>query len=121
PFTSNLREVWRYDLDGGSLLLNFEGEQFDASQEATRLVIGVLGQYLCDVDVHRCNLTMRATTPNTPLSVEHIIQLEDIDQEHLTEATTKDDNSLRTAQHLQTTASLYRLRDPATGELIALP
>lgn len=120
PYTSNIREVWRYDLDGQSLLLHFEAEEFDGSAEATRLVIGVLGHYLCAVDTYRCNLTARAATDGMALKVEQVAGIEAIDREHLAEATTKDDNTLRSEHHLSTAASFHRLWNPATGELVAL-
>ncbi|HRP07250.1 MAG TPA: hypothetical protein PLL69_02065 [Gemmatimonadales bacterium] len=116
PFSSNTREVWRYDLDGNTLLLHFEAEAFSASAEATRLVVGVLGRYLCDVDTVRCNLTMRATIPDKEgLPPERVTEIERYDLDHLSEATTKDDNSLRPEHQLRVVASLHRLWNSGIG------
>ena len=117
-YFSNVREAWRYDLDGARLLLNFEGESFDASAEATRLVTGVLGNYLCDVDVGRCTLTARVGTLGISQETAYRIRRED--HEHIVAATTQDDNSHRHEHHLTTVASLHRVWSPANNQLLAL-
>ena len=122
PFlATNIREVWTYKVDGLTLLLNFEAEKFDGNTEATRLVIGVLGSYLCDVDTWRCNLTTRASSPGfPPLNGEHIATLREVDLEHLTQATTKDDHGVRAARSIATLARLHRVWDPASGAVLGV-
>lgn len=127
------RETWRYDLDGQSLLLSFESEQGDGSQEATRLVTGVIGDHFCGLDVKRCvrgeraleSANWNASHPGPPedrrgIAVEEVLALRRQDAEQITQATTKDDNSLRTAEHIQLRAQFHRVWDPRTGKLIAL-
>lgn len=121
---SNTREVWRYRLDGQPLVLHFEAEQFDGSSEATRLVAGVLGHYLCDVDAVRCALTQQAAAPGTILLVtpEKVAALREADREAAAEATTRDDTAVRTEHAILVVAQLHRLRDPGTGEpLVIVP
>jgi hypothetical protein len=122
PFlATNVREVWTYEVDGLTLLLNFEAEKFDGNTEATRLVIGVLGSYLCDVDTWRCNLTTRASSPGfPPLNGEHIATLREVDLEHLTQATTKDDHGVRAARTITTLARVHRVWDPASGAVLGV-
>ncbi|MBP6444366.1 MAG: hypothetical protein KA267_10120 [Gemmatimonadales bacterium] len=123
---ANIREAWKYVIDGRVLLLHFENERFDGSSEATRLVAGVLGTYLCDVDAARCNDTERSKMANrTPalddrLSPERIVLLRQADQEAIVTATTRDDNAVRTKRNIPLVASQYRLWDPRTREPITL-
>jgi hypothetical protein len=115
---TNVREVWTYEVDGLTLVLNFEAEKFDGNSEATRLVVGVLGSYLCDVDTWRCNLTMRAIGQG--LNDEHITTLRETDREHLTQATTKDDHGVRAARSITMLARLHRVWDPASGVVLGV-
>jgi hypothetical protein len=116
--THIVREAWQYNIDGQVLLLNFEGEGFDGSVQATRLVGGVLGSYLCDVDTERCRLT--------ELSKQGTLQLADIqhirveDRESISEATTHDDNSVRGERNIAVVARLHRLWDPLNEQPVAL-
>jgi hypothetical protein len=114
----NVREAWLYEIDGRKMILNFEGEDNDGSAEATRLVTGVLGSYLCDLDAARCGLTIRAQ--NSQLRNEQLETVRQQDHEAVAIATTRDDNSIRAANHLDMVAQLHRLWDPATGAPIAV-
>jgi hypothetical protein len=130
---TNVREVWTYEIDGMPLLLNFEAEMFSGSVEATRLVTGVLGSYLCDVDSRRCGLsalsqaswfashvkngTMSSSDMVKPEDIEHI---RDEDREFISVATTKDDNSPRGGKNVPLASQLNRLWDPLSGAPIAL-
>ena len=121
----NVREAWLYRLDGGGLLVHFEGEQFDGSAEATRLVAGVLGSYLCDIDSRRCSMTNRATaTPSIPtfppLNPETVGQLRLEDEAMLELATTTDDNAVRGEHPIATVATLARVWDPRSGAQLAV-
>ncbi|MDZ4258563.1 MAG: hypothetical protein U0974_16500 [Gemmatimonadales bacterium] len=118
---SNVREAWTYEVDGETLVLSFEGERFDGTTEATRLVVGVLGSYLCDVDSWRCNLTMRASaTGMPPLEVEHIATLRESDREHLVQATTRDDHGIRAARTIRPIARIHRVWDPRSGRVLGV-
>lgn len=119
----NWRELWRYVIDGRALLLNFEGERFDGSAEATRLVTGVLGSYMCGVDAERCSLTERsklAKRTGGSLGAETLAKLRDEDQVAIATATTHDDNSVRGKATWPVRAALYRIWDPSEGQLIAI-
>jgi hypothetical protein len=128
-----VREAWVYDLDGRHMLLSFENEAFDGSEDPTRLVSGVLGSYFCGVDVQRCALTSlaqadafsrvhrNATAPSSPMvrpeDIEHVrIQ----DRDAISAATTSDDNSPRRERFIGTVARFHRLWDPNTGHPVAL-
>jgi hypothetical protein len=121
-FASNTREVWQYRIDGQQLLLHFEAENFDGTTGAGRLVVGVLGHYLCDVDTYRCALTQQASTPGSTILVtpEKVATLRQDDRDAAIQATTRDDNSIRTEQSLHVVAELHRVRDPRTREPLAL-
>lgn len=119
----NWRELWRYEIDGRVLLLNFEGERFDGSVEATRLVTGVLGSYMCDVDVERCAMTERSKMAKRiggSLGKETIERIRTEDQAAIVSATTHDDNSVRGGTAWPVRAALFRLWDPAEGRPIAI-
>jgi hypothetical protein len=117
----NTREVWQYRIDGQHLLLNFEAEHFDGSSGAGRLVAGVLGSYLCDVDTYRCNLTNRASTPGfSGVPPERIAELRADDEKQIREATTKDDNSVRVEHPVATVAQFSRVWDPRSGATLAV-
>ena len=118
-FHVNTREVWRYRIDDQYLLLNFEAELFDASSAAGRLVAGVLGSYLCDVDSYRCNLTNRAAHMGG-VPQESIAQLEQDDERQIVEATTKDDNSVRVDHPIAAVAQFARVWDPRSGATLAV-
>lgn len=128
--SSNVREAWRYVVDGDSLLVNFEGENFDGSGEATRLVAGVLGSYFCGFDARRCELTDRArrnaaatvspTSASAAASREALEDVRNADLRAIVRATTEDDNTVRGRSNIRTVASLHRLWDPTTGAPIAL-
>jgi hypothetical protein len=112
------REVWVYMLDGEKLLVNFESEAFTGTVEATRLVTGVLGDYLCDVDTLRCMLT-DGTRPLTP---ESLAQLRFQDREHLTTATTKDNNAVQPAKQVRILAGAFALWRPSDrGRVTVMP
>lgn len=128
---TNVREVWRYEIDGLPLILNFEAEKFSGSVEATRLVTGVLGSYLCDVDSRRCGLTELAkgmwfamhtpSPPQTPfVSPEDIEHIRQEDREFVSAATTKDDNSPRGDKNVALMSHLSRLWDPLSTAPISL-
>ncbi|HEY4099956.1 MAG TPA: hypothetical protein VGM20_03670 [Gemmatimonadales bacterium] len=113
-----VREVWKYTIDGETMLLSFEGEGFDGSVQATRLVTGVVGDYFCDVDPKRCGMTDLARMKLLkPEDVEHIrVQ----DRQAIATATTFDDNSVRADKTIDMRARLHRLWDPGNGSSIAL-
>jgi hypothetical protein len=123
---ASVREAWRYTIDGAPLLLNFESERFDGSSEATRLVAGVLGSYLCGIDTYRCLLTQRsiaadlAGNPEIGVPAENVIRVRDQDIEQITVGTTKDDNSERGGRPLAVNASLFRLWDGSRAAPISL-
>jgi len=110
------REVWMYRIDGEKLLVHFESEAFTGSVEATRLVTGVLGEYLCDVDVVRCALTSNTRT----LTPEALGQLKLQDREDLVTATTQDDNSARHASHVRLLANAYSLWRPSDRSVVTV-
>jgi hypothetical protein len=133
PHSYLKRETWRYDLDGRSLLLSFESEQGDGSEDATRLVTGVIGDHFCGLDVRRCVQGERALEAfewnahhRSPpedrrgIAVEEVLDLQRQDAEQITQATTTDDNAPRPAVHLRLQAQYQRVWDPRTGRLIAL-
>lgn len=121
---ANVREGWLYEIDGKPMVLNFESEIMSGSVEATRLVTGVLGSYLCGLDALRCRLTeisiaawKGAASPVQPQEVEHVRQL---DREFISVATTKDDNSPRGGKNISLVSRLSRLWDPISGASFAL-
>ena len=124
----NTREAWRYDIDGRTLLLQFEVERFTGSVEPTRLVTGVLGSYLCGVDTTRCNLTTRSISSyraghrgaDADVHPEEISELIGLDAQAIAEATTIDDNSPRGAATIGLAAGLHRLWNPVSSEPIAV-
>lgn len=116
----NLREAWVYRIDGNQMLLQFEGERFDGSSEASRLVTGVLGSYLCGLDAWRCSLTERAKSGLSPLPQEQLQRVVANDAELVMLGTTKDDNSVRGMKPLRVVAELRRLWEPRSGLPIAL-
>ncbi len=128
----NTREAWLYEYGDRRLILNFEGELFDRSQEPTRLVAGVLGHYLCGIDNSRCQLTMRlscwekpftcdpAGTGYSPISPERLEALRTEDKADIAIATTTDDNAVRVSHPIETEAHLSRVWDPATGAPLAV-
>lgn len=118
PPTPNLREAWVYRLDGNQMTLQFENERFDGSSEATRLVTGVLGSYLCGLDAWRCTLTERAKTGGLPQ--EQLQRLITSDAELVKIGTTKDDNSVRGTKPIRVVADLRRLWEPRSGLPITL-
>lgn len=120
PPTPNLREAWVYRLDGNQMLLQFENERFDGSSEATRLVTGVLGSYLCGLDAWRCSLTERAKSRLSPLPQEQLQRAIVSDAELVLLGTTKDDNSVRGTKPIRIVADLRRLWEPRSGLPIAL-
>jgi hypothetical protein len=115
---ANVREAWTYVVDGRMLLLHFENERFDGSVEATRLVAGVLGSYLCDVDATRCLETERAKRASRDAShegrvpVERLAELRGLDLGDIAIATESDDNAVRTPRRMAVRATPYRLWDP---------
>ena len=120
PPTPNLREAWVYRIDGNQMLLQFENERFDGSSEATRLVTGVLGSYLCGLDATRCQMTLRAQMAGNPLPPEQLQQVITNDTEMVGIGTTKDDNSIRRVKPLRVVAELRRLWEPRSGLPISL-
>jgi hypothetical protein len=115
---ANVREAWTYLIDGRRLLLHFENERFDGSGEATRLVAGVLGSYLCDLDATRCLETERAMRASRDAShegrvpVERLAELRGLDMQDIVVATESDDNAVRTPRGMAIRATPYRLWDP---------
>lgn len=107
---SNAREGWLYRLGEHSILVNFEGEDLDGSGEATRLVAGVLGLYLCGLETTRCNLTHRSTTRGIPeLSVETVTSLARSDETLIKYATTNDANTVQAQVPIDLAASASRV------------
>ncbi|MEO5799138.1 MAG: hypothetical protein ABIZ70_12790 [Gemmatimonadales bacterium] len=120
--TDNLRELWIYHIDDRRLFLSFEGEQFDGREEATRLVSGVLGSYMCGFDARRCLLTRRSQLAAAkevgeanPLPYEQMLPIQYQDTEFIRTATTRDDNSPRGLTSIPLAATLYRMWDPTSG------
>ena len=127
------REIWLYQLDGSRMLLNFEYEAHSGSVEASRLVAGVLGSYMCDVDAKRCGLAALSTAdwaankgkggtkPQAPfLHPEDITHLHQEDAANISVATTNDDNSPRGEKNVALVSRLHRLWDPLSSAPIAL-
>lgn len=115
-----LREAWLYRIDGVELLLHFENERYDGSSAPTRLVAGVLGSYLCDVDAWRCALTERAKERGRALPLEQLNRVIDNDSEMLALATTRDDNSVRSDKPIAVRAAIFRLWSPQTQLPVSL-
>ncbi|MCA1789716.1 MAG: hypothetical protein LC667_07620 [Thioalkalivibrio sp.] len=137
PNPTITREAWSYEIDGRELLIHFEGERFTGTNEATRLVTGVLGHYLCDLDTARCNLSLRSQgafeqfwrwdprgpqlPPELrPVPPETVASLRENDREHMTQATTKDDHAVRAPRSITTLARLHRVWDPASGAVLGV-
>ncbi len=116
---SVVREMWRYMIDGEAVLLHFENEAFDGSASAARLVAGVLGTYMCDLDAARCTMSHRTSMPGG-LPPEQLERVRVQDDAYLVTATTTDDNAPRGLATLRVAARLHRLRDPQTDRPIAL-
>ncbi len=127
------REAWRYDLDGRNLLVSFESEAYDGSNEATRLVPGVLGNFFCGLDTPRCQLTNRlicwdippsGCDPTgsgwSPITPERLETLRTEDRSEIAIATTKDDNSLRVAHPVEGVAHFASVWDPSSGAPLAV-
>lgn len=130
------RETWRYDVDGRELVLSFENEQGDGSQDATRLVTAVVGDHFCGVTVRRCVQAERALAAASftglpdrfrlqgaspvGLPVNEMLDLRREDQKLIVEATTKDNNAARLPRHLETSAQFLRLWHPHSGAVLAL-
>ncbi|MBK9547859.1 MAG: hypothetical protein IPO52_01820 [Gemmatimonadetes bacterium] len=113
-----MREVWLYVIDDKKLLVHFESEAFTGTLEATRLVTGVLGDYLCDVDVRRCQETTEAV--HGRLKPENLETIRGQDREFLATATTKDNNSSQPANQLRVMANAYALWRPSTGQPVTV-
>lgn len=129
----NVREGWLYALGEQSLVLQFEGEYFDRSGEATRLVAGVLGNYLCDLEATRCALVrklqcfpppvgMRCSgdPEYSPVKPEEVARLRQRDEDLIARATTQDDNSLRPDHPVATVAQFARVWDPRSLQPLAV-
>ncbi|MBL0177880.1 MAG: hypothetical protein IPP98_01975 [Gemmatimonadetes bacterium] len=113
-----MREVWLYLIDDKKLLVHFESEAFTGTLEATRLVTGVLGDYLCDVDVRRCQETAEAVQGR--LKPENLETIRGQDREFLATATTKDNNSSQPRNQLRVMANAYALWRPSTGQPVTV-
>lgn len=134
PFANHIkRETWRYDIDGGELLLSFESEQGDGSEDATRLVSGVVGEHFCGIDARRCfqgtqawaaaegnRIFGRAPRDRAGIGLAEMGMTQHADRVQIREATTKDDNSERFPEHLTLSAHLHRVWDPTTGRELGL-
>lgn len=120
PFVGSFtaRELWLYWIDGEKLLVHFESEAFSGSVEATRLVTGVLGRYMCDVDVRRCKESGEAAAAR--LKPENLTTVKFQDREYMATATTKDDNSSQPANQIRVLASAYALWQPSTGRPVTV-
>lgn len=130
----NQREAWLYQLSDESLVLQFEGEYFDGSPEPARLVAGVLGNYLCDMDATRCALLRKLScfppppgmfcsktdAEYSPLRIEEVAQLQQADEALIAIATTRDDNAPRPAHAIRTVAQFSRVWDPKSGAPLAV-
>jgi hypothetical protein len=112
------RELWLYWIDGEKLLVHFESEAFSGSVEATRLVTGVLGKYMCDVDVRRCKESLEAAAGR--LKPENLTTVKFQDREFMATATTKDDNSVRAEKTVRLLASAFSLWQPQTGARVTV-
>lgn len=108
--STNIREVWRYRVPGGVLIVSFEAENFDASNQATRLVAGVLGSYFCDVDAYRCNLSTRATMGL--VGQDRIGTLTRADREIIQQAVERDYSGREQSLPAALSADAFRIRDP---------
>lgn len=108
--TANAREFWIYNLDQGPLELDFEAEAFTGSSSATRLVAGVLGDYMCGYDTWRCMLSTLAA--HSQLTPEAWQRLRTADDSAIAVASTTDDNAPRGLAPLATNGEFYRLLDP---------
>lgn len=125
---ANAREAWLYSIDGQDMLLNFEAEKFSGSTEATRLVTGVLGSYLCDVDVKRCGLSTLsiASARAGRIGADAFVKPEDLeavrheDRDFVAVATAGDDNTPRGGRNVALRSRLHRLWDPLSMSPIAL-
>lgn len=114
----NTREAWLIQLPAGQLLLSFEAERFDGSTEATRLVAGVLGTYLCDLDSRRCGLSMRASTGASPVPAEQVEQLYTQDRGMIATATEDDYSGVVPLRPLTVVGNAYALWNPSSGSRI---
>ncbi|MEO5799696.1 MAG: hypothetical protein ABIZ70_10225 [Gemmatimonadales bacterium] len=118
-YVSNVREAWLYVLDGQRLILQFEPELFTRSTQPTRLVAGVLGSYICGLDVWRCKLTSQAEVANRPggrpVPRDDMAALDVDDRAIIASALARDDNSRRPEHPIFVLASLYRVWDGVTG------
>lgn len=107
---TNIREGWLYRRGDHSILVSFEGEDFDKSAEATRLVAGVLGYYMCGLEQSRCNMTERSTTEGMPpLSPETLASLVASDRSIISFATSNDGNEPPREQPLTVVAMASRV------------
>lgn len=127
-------EAWKYRIDDETLILTFESEEGDGSGEPTRLVTGMYGEFYCGFDIYRCTLANRAQSAaafnrlagrrsdagRVGITPAQLGTLREADHERIVEATTKDDNSVRVAHHVATTAQYLRVWEPGTGRPIAL-
>lgn len=131
PNATNTREAWRYDLDGRTLLLHFESERFSGTTDATRLVTGVLGHYLCDVDAVRCALSARSQAAfdavfrgnageGAPVTPEQIAALRTADADALREATTRDDFSVRARRSIAMVSQVHRVWRSQAGDVVVI-
>lgn len=118
PLNRVRREVWRYIIDGQPIILQFESEQGDGTEEPTRLVPGVFRDFLCEVDHYRCTMVARISQLGVP--PETVVDIRSQDEEFIREATTRDDNAPRAERHLRTVGQLLRLWHPRGGQPIAL-
>ena len=123
-FSSNSRTLWRYNIGGKLLLLQFEPERLAGTTEPTRLVEGVLGSYLCGIDAWRCAVTARSAEAGRkggrPVPPELIGQVRQQDAEFVGAAITQDDNSPRFDRALEVAARLHRVWNGAKQSVEAL-
>jgi hypothetical protein len=125
--TPLVRESWRYDIDGEPLVLHFESEAFDGAWQATRLVSGILGHYLCALDRNRCVLTLSLACwelpggcRSPPITRERLEAERVEDRAQIALATTRDDNSVRPDHPVATVAQFARVWDPRSLQPLAV-
>ncbi len=114
PTNNVKREAWKYEVDGQSMILSFESEGWDGTEEATRIIPTALRPFICGVDSWRCFLMNRDGSPTRLLSMR------EQDFQMLDAATQRDNNAPPVARHIRVSARYLRLWDPASELLIAI-
>ncbi len=108
------REAWSYQVDGQPIVVSFESEQWDGTNEATRIVPTALRDFICALDNWRCYLNARGS------SSEQLMSLREQDFQIIDAVTSMDNNAPPVSRHIRMGARYLRLWDPATGRLIGI-